>query len=236
MEKEKIDEILRSHKEWIDTNGKKGKRADFSNKDLINVDLHGADLSNANFMGTDLSNANFMGTDLSNANFYKAILCHANLSEAKLVGAILNSAILLRVDFRGADLYGADLSHADISDANLCCSNLSNSDFRVAIFSRSKIQNAALRGARLPNGIFMVEGAGSSHRCTYYDAINDFVKCGCWDDDNGNNLDSFKKRIEDVYGPHGKTPNQKHFKAYQAAINYFEVCRDEYIDHMMHVH
>ena len=228
MEKEQIDEILRSHKEWLDTNGEKGKRADFSNEDLSNVDLHGADLRYANFMETDLNNADLHEADLSNANFHEAILCHAFLSEAKLTGAILSSAILREADFRSADLYDADLSFADISNANLCYSNLSDSDFRVTNFFGIKIQYANLRGALLPNGIFMAEGAGSRHRCTYYDAINDFVRCGCWDDDNSNHLESFKKRVEGTYGKNGKTPNQKHYKAYQAVINYFEVCRDEY--------
>lgn len=230
MEKEKIDEMLSSHKEWLDTNGKKGKRADFSNEDLSNVDLHGSDLRYASFMETDLSNVNFVEADLSNANFHKAILCHASLIEAKLIGAILSNAILRGSDFISADLYGADLSHADISNANLCYSNLSNSDFRVANFFGIKIQYVGLHGALLPNGIFMIEGAGSRHRCTYYDAINDCVRCGCWNDDNGNHLESFKKRIEDTYGKNGKTPNQKHYKAYQAAIYYFETCRDEYVD------
>ena len=75
----------------------------------------------------------------------------------------------------------------------------------------------------------MAGGAGSEQRYTYYDAINDHVICGCWDDDAGNHLDSFKKRIEVIYGPDGEEPNPAHYKAYRAAIQYFEACREAYI-------
>lgn len=91
------------------------------------------------------------------------------------------------------------------------------------------IENANLRGAIVPEGIYTAGGAGSEQRYTYYDAINDRIICGCWNDDAGNHLDSFKKRIEDIYGPDGKEPNPAHYKAYRAAIQYFEACRKAYI-------
>ena len=198
MEKEKIDEILNSHKEWLDTNGKKGKQADFSYANLHGVDFSRLDLSDANFAGATLIETDFHKADLSNANFNHADLSNADLSEANLSGANLRRAIFTDADLRKVNLH------------------------------RTKILKAFLRGAFLPDEIYMIEGAGSRHRCTYYDTINDFVKCGCWDDDAGNHLESFKKRVEGTYGKNGKTPNQKHYKAYQAVINYFEVCRDEY--------
>ena len=62
MEKAKLDKILDEHKEWLRTNGEKGKRANLSNADLRNVDLRNANLSNADLRYADLRNAN-----LSNA-------------------------------------------------------------------------------------------------------------------------------------------------------------------------
>ena len=102
-------------------------------------------------------------------------------------------------DLCGADLYGAYLREAD------------------------------LRGATMPEGIYAAGGVGSRQGYTYYDAINDRIICGCWNDDAGNHLDRFKKRIDDIYGPDGKEPNQAHYKAYRAAIQYFEACRESYI-------
>lgn len=139
--------------------------------------------------------------------------------------ADLRGAYLHNTDFRGADLYKANLRRA-----NLCGANLRGACLRGVYIRGVDLKDADLRGAILPKGIYAAGGAGSEQRYTYYDAVNDRVICGCWDDDAGNHLDSFKKRIEDVYGETGRTPNMEHYKAYQAVINYFEVCRDVYKD------
>ena len=169
MEQETLNKIISAHKEWLETDGKKGMYAD-----LRGADLYGANLREANLREADLREADLYGADL-----YEADLCGANL--------------------RGANLRGANLQEAD-----LC-------------------------GAAMPEGIYTAGGAGSGQRYTYYDAINDRIICGCWDDDAGNHLDSFEKRIDDIYGPDGKEPNPAHYKAYRAAIQYFEACRESYI-------
>lgn len=209
MKKSTIREILINHQIWLSSDGYDGKRADFSHEDLHGADFSGLDLSNADFTEANLSNAEFIGTRLNITNFNKA-------------------------DLSGANFYKADLSSADLSDANLCGTDFGGSDLRLAKLCGAKISNVNLRGAFLPDGIYMVAGLGSRDGgCVYYDSNNDFVKCGYWDDGNGNHLGSFKKSVEDVYGPNGERPNSMSYKAYQSAINYFEVCRDEHIDHMM---
>lgn len=163
MEQKMLDDILKDHEEWMETNGRNGTRADLHGLDLSWADLHGAYLC---------------GVDLRDTNFYNANLCGADIR---------------RADIRGATFYRANL-----------------------------------RGAILPEGVYTAGGVGSHQRNTYYDSINDHVICGCWNDEDGNHLDSFKKRIEDVYGKNGETPNIKHYKAYKAVINYFETCREAY--------
>lgn len=164
------------------------------------------------------------GANLYNENLSEADLREVGLNEADLHGANLHGANLSMACLRGANLHGANLNNADFSYADLRGADLSGVDFHG-----TKFKNAALRGAFLPKGIYTVGGAGSRQRYTYYDSINDYVICGCWDDHNGNHLESFKKRIEDVYGSDVKSPNPKHYKAYQAAIHYFEACRDAYM-------
>ena len=137
-------------------------------------------------------------------------------------------------DLYGADLYGANLRGADLREADLCRANLREADLcganlYGANLHRANLQEADLCEAAMPEGIYTAGGAGSEQRYTYYDAINDRIICGCWNDDAGNHLDSFKKRIDDIYGPDGKEPNQAHYKAYRAAIQYFEACRESYI-------
>jgi uncharacterized protein YjbI with pentapeptide repeats len=68
--------------------------ADFSGKNLSELDLSGFDFSHANLAGVDLFGAKLVG---------------ANLSGAKLSGARLDLAWIIRADFRGADLSQASL-------------------------------------------------------------------------------------------------------------------------------
>lgn len=83
-------------------------------------------------------------------------------------------------------------------------------------------ERAYLQGADLPNGIYQVVGCGCANRCTTYDSINNRVICGCWNDGDGNHLESFEQRVEDIYGFHGKTPNAELYAEYRAAINFFK--------------
>ena len=209
MEQEKLNKIISAHKEWLETDGKKGMCAN----------LHGANLNGANLGGANLNGANLHGADLSKVDLHGANLGGANLGGANLNGANLG----------GANLNGANLRGADLRRANISAAYLRGADLSGARITGATIENANLRGAIMPEGIYTAGGAGSEQRYTYYDAINDRIICGCWNDDAGNNLDSFKKRIEDIYGPDGKRSNPAHYKAYRAAIQYFEACREAYI-------
>ena len=111
MEQAKLDKILDEHKEWLRTNGEKGKRADLRYADLSSADLSSADLSSADLSSADLSSA-----DLSSAN-----LSFANLSSANLRFANLSSANLRSANLRYADLRYADL---DFSAFPLWCGGL----------------------------------------------------------------------------------------------------------------
>ena len=87
MTAEKLQEILRKHKLWLeDETG--GERANLSGADLSGADLSGADLSGANLTGANLTRA-----DLSEANLTWANLSVASLSGADLSGANLISSV-----------------------------------------------------------------------------------------------------------------------------------------------
>ena len=189
MEQEKLNKILHDHKEWLETDGKKG-----------------------------------MCANLRGANLYRANLRGANLRCANLSDANLECTDLYRANLRGANLYRANLR-----GANLRCTNLRNATLSSAKIQGANFFHANFYGADLPLGIYVAGGIGSMRRNTYYDAVNNCVICGCWNDYAGNHLDSFKKRIENIYGPDGKTSNPAHYKAYRAAIQYFEACREAYI-------
>ena len=129
MIRSKLDEILSLHKEWLETFGKKGAKANLRGADLEcanlryanlrGADLEGADLSGANLSYADLSGANLSYADLSGANLSYADLRYANLSYANLSYANLSYANLSKVNLRYADLRGANLRGANLEDADL---------------------------------------------------------------------------------------------------------------------
>lgn len=83
MTKGELQDIIESHKKWL--NGYGGERA--------------------NLCGADLSD-----TDLRNVNLHHALLIHADLCNADLSCAIINAANLSYADLSGANLRGTDLS------------------------------------------------------------------------------------------------------------------------------
>ena len=87
MDASDLKAILESHKQWLDSDGETGERADLRWADLHGADLHGADLRGAR-------------------------LCGADLRDADLYGADLYGADLRDADLRGADLRGANLDYS----------------------------------------------------------------------------------------------------------------------------
>ena len=128
---DELNEILRNHKLWVDSDGENGNRANLSYADLSYADLSSTDLSSTDLSGADLSGANLRGANLRGANLYRA-----DLHGAILNGTILRGAALLGADLRGANLYRADLHGAnlDYSCLPLWCGSLSaNFDDRQII-------------------------------------------------------------------------------------------------------
>ena len=119
MEKETLNEILDEHKEWLETGGKKGKRADLHGVDLRDANLRCADLRDANLRDANLRDANLRYADLSYADLRYADLSYADLSYTNLYDADLSYANLSY-----ANLSYANLHYANLRDANLRCANL----------------------------------------------------------------------------------------------------------------
>ena len=100
-----LQNILASHKLWLETNGKQGVFAI-----LRDADLRGANLTYAN-----LGNANLGGADLTDADLTDADLTGANLSYANLRGANLGGSSLMDANLEYANLTDADLTDADLT-------------------------------------------------------------------------------------------------------------------------
>src|SRR5690606_17669079 len=100
-----LAETLARHARWLDSTGREGERADFSDADLSYRDLAGAKLAAA-----ILARANLEGARLCEANLAMGRLEMANLREADLTGADLRGANLERAHAQGARLAAANLA------------------------------------------------------------------------------------------------------------------------------
>jgi uncharacterized protein YjbI with pentapeptide repeats len=93
-----LAEILDQHKQWVESGGETGAKAD-----LCGVNLAKADLTGVNLQGAHLHRVNLAGADLSMANLRGASLVRADLQNSNLLGTELRGANLM-----GANVYGAD--------------------------------------------------------------------------------------------------------------------------------
>ena len=105
-----LKQILALHREWLETVGVKGARAN----------LHEANLRGANLRGANLRWAYLCGADLHEANLCGAYLCGAYLCGAYLCGADLHGANLCGAYLCGAYLSGANLTDAILPHFQIC--------------------------------------------------------------------------------------------------------------------
>ncbi len=125
MTQEELNEVLRLHKQWLESNGNKGKRAD-----LRGADMRGAKLRGANLQDADLKGAYMQGVNLQGADMRGAALQNADMQDADMRGADMRGADLKGTDMRGANLKGANL---DYSAWSLCCGSFDvKCDIRLA--------------------------------------------------------------------------------------------------------
>src|SRR6266705_2914711 len=93
-----LAEILDQHKQWVESGGESGVKAD-----LCGVNLAKADLTGVNLQGAHLHRTNLAGADLSMENLSGASLVRTNRQSSNLLGTELRGANLM-----GANAYGAE--------------------------------------------------------------------------------------------------------------------------------
>jgi len=110
-----VEERLANHKEWEESHGASGSKANFAGAkmegaELIGVNLRHADLQDANLKGADLLLADLRDACLVRANLQEACLVGANLEGANLEGSTLDTAMgLVPRQLAGANLHEASL-------------------------------------------------------------------------------------------------------------------------------
>lgn len=158
------DQVVRSHAEWLETGGKRGRRASLANATLKGINLRGTILREASLVGADLAGADLRDADLvavtlRNANLQGACLEGANLSRAELRGARFQDADLGGANLRGANLRVADLKGCDLAGAILHEADLQDANLREARgLEGGQLGGANVAGAALPDAILKFEG------------------------------------------------------------------------------
>jgi uncharacterized protein YjbI with pentapeptide repeats len=143
-----FEETLACHREWVESHGTAGRRADLSgfnlqHADLISVNLRHADLRDANLESADLLLADLRDSCLVRANLNECCLVGANLEGANLEGATLDSAMgLVASQIAGANLREASLpEHTSEFPARLAFQR--NSQMAARFFTAMMVVMAA---------------------------------------------------------------------------------------------
>jgi (1->4)-alpha-D-glucan 1-alpha-D-glucosylmutase len=142
---DQLHRVLADHRDWLDSDGQHGARADLSHAQLQGLSLWSADLREA-----DLSYADLQGADMDHARLRGARLRHAKMEAASLWQANLRDADLSYADLRRAkldhaDLTGAILHNTDLTDASLWGARLPGAHLEGAVgISDEQLKNANL--------------------------------------------------------------------------------------------
>jgi uncharacterized protein YjbI with pentapeptide repeats len=135
-----LEEALGNHKEWLDSRGAAGRKAN-----LREAKLEGTELISANLRYADLQDANLRAADLLLADLRDACLVRANLQDSCLVGANLE----------GANLEGASLESAmGLVPRQLAGTNLRDACVPAQIMqfdARAEFSRASQASARMFN-------------------------------------------------------------------------------------
>ena len=97
MDTRPIKDVLAAHKEWLESNGERGERAELKGAVLQQADLHEANLERADLTGARMTVSDLMGANLKGANLSGADLWMSDMKDTILEGADLRGANLSEV-------------------------------------------------------------------------------------------------------------------------------------------
>jgi uncharacterized protein YjbI with pentapeptide repeats len=89
-----LHQMVRSHVEWLESNGKFGKKAVFDGMDLFDFFVYDNDLRTASFRNCNLDWASIVHCDLRGCVFTGSSMANLSLKGSDLRGAILDSSVL----------------------------------------------------------------------------------------------------------------------------------------------
>jgi hypothetical protein len=119
MTQKELNEVLRLHKQWLESNGNKGKRAHMHRANLQGAYMQGVNMQGAYMQGVNLQNAHMRDANLKGTDMQGADMQGADMQGVNLQGANMQRADLQNADMRGADRRGTNMKGANLKGANL---------------------------------------------------------------------------------------------------------------------
>jgi uncharacterized protein YjbI with pentapeptide repeats len=142
-------QLLALHRQWLETSGREGTRANLANANLQSLELAGAHLENAVLSSADLSRAHLTAVILSKADLTGVTLTGARFESVMLDGANLKGAFISETSMPGSFLQGADLSYTSVMKSDLSRSHMKGVSLDHAMVIRSSLSSALLDNANL---------------------------------------------------------------------------------------
>jgi uncharacterized protein YjbI with pentapeptide repeats len=160
-----LDELLRLHRQFIESCGAAGSALDLSRFDLRTAGafagacltmltahhavFYGLDLSRSEMQAAQCAEADFRDCRLDGADLRGIVLSGANLNGASMRGARLRALVIGPARRMQADLSGASLRHVDLRDADLRGARLTDADLSFADLTGADLTDVDLVRARL---------------------------------------------------------------------------------------
>jgi len=189
VNQEELDEIIRNHGIWLNTNGNRGKRAilkqcNFDNLKFHNVDLSYADISDSTFCLANISQSDFSGAILedsffSNVNIIGSYFCGSNLIKTKFQGAHISSTNfdkcnLLKARLEEANFINCSLDNANLSETFLIATRFQKVSLIDTNFNYSGLGGTIFANVDLSSVIGLTETFHYSHSSVDFDTIKNF--------------------------------------------------------------
>lgn len=149
LTRDELDERLRLHKLWLDSDLSKGEKLC-----LTEVDLSGFELRGAILIGADIPEINFDDADLTGADLRRANVSSCTFRRAQLARVSLYKAKLHYVDATDADMTRADLVSMEWMHGSATRTKFDRSDLYDALFAKVDMSNCSLRFASLDLAVF----------------------------------------------------------------------------------
>lgn len=160
VNKDELDNSLKLHKLWLDSDGKDGKKVVLKRCDLRKIDFRGKDLRKidlrqSNMAFAKLDGANLAGAAIGDVNLFKASMENCNLSGANAPNSDFSGVSASGARFQAANLRAANFSKSQLEDSDFNSATLNQVDFRNSVLDRANFRKAKLESARLNNSFLI---------------------------------------------------------------------------------